>query len=756
MARVQVDYSPGAEALQTRAQPNVQTEQANFDPRRSSAFQLAEALGAPAVQQELAKMQERATREAEAAGRAYANSKPVSEFMRDVQEGKALPSNNPVFRAAVNHTYGENALNQFSNDTISKMNRGELVFEDDPEGTEGRRTGSQKLDDYLTEGRNNLLAGTDKYAIAGFDKKWLTVREQITDANSKVLDRRFQEQGLAVASEGFATVYDEAKQEGLSPEETAGRIMGKYDLFRSGSVLSTPEQQKAGLKAAAMAMATAGDQEALAALLDTKMPNNGPKVRFFLDSTGQDATILQKNAEAAFDKRQREETDNGLTPFRAAASNGQLNPEDFQKFWEPRQRYIGSATIQSIINENNAAIARKDREVAQLSQEIIRANENDKAIQTAQASIAAGRPIQDVLTADGRSLKAQDIGAAAMQRVLAENPDMSPQEVIRRHALSGVRMPELEREVSVAVANIGETVLDAAGKPVGELMPATIEALDKFALARQVSEGYARELAGSERNYETMVHIMALRENGIGDINKAAALVNQKNRRNIPPAIWGNMQKSVNAEIEQITNPGFFTGRFWGEVFRWEMGEGEKNLVVVKDHVRSLAETYLAAGVASDASSAVQKAAEYYADPRVTTQINNTIYLNKDLPELPEGMDRASWFARAIDGVVGSQFQAQGLKYNRGDVVLVPQDGGNRPYAIMYRGVFQGVVPREDIKNWIMTESDREDQELVNQRTKPKSRGMGPKITFQNPEGTPSPYASPEEWQRFRDSQKAK
>ena len=45
MARVQVDYNPGAEALQTRAQPNVQTEQARFDPRANSAFQLAEALG---------------------------------------------------------------------------------------------------------------------------------------------------------------------------------------------------------------------------------------------------------------------------------------------------------------------------------------------------------------------------------------------------------------------------------------------------------------------------------------------------------------------------------------------------------------------------------------------------------------------------------------------------------------------------------------------------------------------------------------
>lgn len=45
MPRVQAGYDPRAEALQTTAAPNIATEQARFDPRSSSAFQLAEALG---------------------------------------------------------------------------------------------------------------------------------------------------------------------------------------------------------------------------------------------------------------------------------------------------------------------------------------------------------------------------------------------------------------------------------------------------------------------------------------------------------------------------------------------------------------------------------------------------------------------------------------------------------------------------------------------------------------------------------------
>ena len=45
MPRVQAGYDPRAEALKTTASPNIATEQASFDPRASSAFQLAEALG---------------------------------------------------------------------------------------------------------------------------------------------------------------------------------------------------------------------------------------------------------------------------------------------------------------------------------------------------------------------------------------------------------------------------------------------------------------------------------------------------------------------------------------------------------------------------------------------------------------------------------------------------------------------------------------------------------------------------------------
>ena len=743
MARVQVGYDPRAEALQTTAAPDQHSIQARFDPRASSAFQLAEALGAPSVQRELSAMQEKQTKEEEVAGRAYAYSKPVSELRKEIESGARLPSQSPAYVAAVKHTYGENSLASFTNDTVSKMNRGELSF-DTPEAAEK----------FLLEERNKILAGQDQFAIAGFDKRWPQVREAILDANNKALDKKFVEFGLQQASDAVNTEYGAAKAEGANSSQIAARLMGKYELLRATSVLATPAQQDQALKNIAAVIAADGNVDTLRQFLDSKLPNNGPSVRAKLGDL--DAITLERSAEGVFDKKGREEADNGLAPFREAASSGTLDPEKFKQYWEPRQKYLGSATIQSLIDHNNAVVAAKARAVEKLSEKLNEERDQDLAIQAAQQAIANGRPVQDFVSpTTGKVFKAQEIGSVAMERFRTSDPNMNPQEYVRRYAQGGIKNPQWEREITTAVVNIGEVNLDAAGKPVGQLLPATVEALDKFAITRQVSEAYARDLAGSERNYETLTHIQALRENGVNDVNLAASLVNQKNRRNLPPSVWGNIQKTVNSEVESITNPSVFSGRYWGEVFRGEFGTGDKNLNVVKGAVKSLAETYLAAGVATDAKQAVEKAAQYYADPRITTQINNTVYLNKDLPELPEGMDKVEWFEKAMDGVVGAKLKAQGIKYNAGDITLIPQDGGNQPYMVAFGGIPSGVfVTKDELKTWITTEADKQnaaDAERLNKAK--KTRVKNPKITYAPDPNAPSIYASPEEWKKYRESQ---
>lgn len=703
MARVQVTSNLGAEALRTIAAPKMQAVQVVADPRSSSAFQLAEALGAPSVQQGLADLEKQQDALAERDAAAEFNSMTVEQAVKLRRSNGALRSSSPIYVATVDHLMGEAGLNKILNETVQKIGRGE------------RFNSQEELDQYLTEQRNTFLEGLSPFAIAGFDKKYNQARQQLFDANNKLLDSQFVEHGNQTASDAFTTDLDEIKKLSLAPDLAAAKIIKRYELLTSSDVLATPAQQKESLKAVAQSLALDGNTAALDALLNSSLPRNGPTVNGFIGMA--DANILKKQALSAFDTKMRQEADDGLQTFRQQANKGELDEKAFDGYVNPRSKYLGSGTVEAIRQRNENVIASKARELAKLDEDLVKARETDFAVQQAGELIAAGRPVQDMVMPSGRVIKGQEAGAAAIEKMIKADPNIPPQEIVRRYALGGIENPQWKKEFSTALFNIGEVNIDANGKPVGQLMPATMEALDKFALVRQVSEGYARDLAGGEQNYERLAHIQALREEGIGDTNLAAALVNQKARRNLPAKVWGNIQDSVATELEKVTNPGIFTGRFWSEVFRLEMGNAEKNVLPIKNSIRSLAETYLAAGVANSGEQAVKMAADYYARPEVTTQINNTLYLNKDLPDLPQGVDKAAWFSKAMDGVVGAKLKGMGIGYSRDDLTLIPQSGGNAPYMISLRGQPTGMfVTKKELKDWVQTEIDKEDKRIVGEQ----------------------------------------
>ena len=716
MARVQTDATINAEALRTVAAPRVQAAQVFADPMRSSTYQLLEAFGSPNTGQRLADLQKQVQDKSAEQARRDFNSMTVDEAIKLRKVEGALKSGDPIYVATIEHLTGEAGLNKITNETVQKINRGELKF-----------NSTEELDSYLTNQRNDFLSGLSKYAVAGFDKKYDATRQQLFDANNKFLDSKFVEHGNQTAIDAFNTDLNEIQSKKLAPGVGAAKLISRYDLLVSTNVLTNSTQQREALKGAAYSLAAAGDMATLNTLLDSKLPRNGPSVRALIGDT--DSIMLQKSAEGVFDGKMRVETDNGLQPFRQQANRGELNEKAFDKYVNGRLKYVGSDTIESIRQHSLNVQAAKLRELAELDEKLRKEREKDAAAFRAQNQVALGLPVTDAVLSTGEVIKADEVGYKAIQSIIDANPNMSPQEVIRRFASSGVQNPEWKREFNTALFNIGEVNIDASNKPVGQLTEPTINALNKFALVRQVSEGYARDMAGGERNYEMLTHIQALREEGIGDVNLAAALVNQKARRNIPSKVWGNIQDSVASEIEKVTNPGMFTQRYWSEVFRWETGKGEKNILPIKNSVRSLAETYLASGVANSGEQAVKMAADYYARPEVSTQINNTIYLNKDLPDLPQGVNRTKWFSRAMDEVVGEKLKAKGINYSRSDLTLIPQQGGSAPYLIALRGQPTTIyVTKDELKTWIKSARDKEDTDLVN-KSKKKPDAPAPKPT---------------------------
>lgn len=111
MPRVQVGYDPRAEALQTTAAPNIQTEQARFDPNASKAFQLAAALGKaqPVIDKFTAEYEHRKQQEELLKVPAFiakAQKELGDGTVQAAQEGKIAPSSSSVVNARVNDGLG--------------------------------------------------------------------------------------------------------------------------------------------------------------------------------------------------------------------------------------------------------------------------------------------------------------------------------------------------------------------------------------------------------------------------------------------------------------------------------------------------------------------------------------------------------------------------------------------------------------------------------------------------------------------------
>lgn len=737
--RVQTQYAPRGTGLQQVAARPVATEQAQFNtPQDDSATRLARALGAldpGVIGGSLQRIQDVNDAEERRRAQAYANSVTLDELGKQIKDGTLLPSKSPVFAATVQHIYGENTQKALERDTLSKLSTGELKFANE-----------QELDEYLTKARNDQLTGQSEFAIAGYDKGWNQFRGQAAIVNTKINDTEAVNRGVAESSDNLANVLLDVTGPGFTgtDEDRAKTLMSRYELLTATQLLRS-DARKEALGNLMTRIAASGNQALLNTMMAQKLPNGGPTIAGFL---GDRAVMTLGNAaEAQFDRDQRQRVDSELAPFMRDSATGNLNLGKLEAWRAANEKYVSSSTIESLIRSNEAAQARIDKLNAQHANILAAQAITSEAAMRASTLVAdrRGYEMQDihVPTPDGgmKTIKGSDLVLAEVQRRIAADPEMAFDEQVRLYANNSAENKSWKDELNAAYVNIGEVGVDAKGKPIGELLPGTVEAMNRFAVINQISTGYARQLAGGEDKYQTLVNMQALRESGVADPNLVASLVNQAERntaKNIE-----SINTKVNSAVNNITNPGVFTGRFWGEVFSGEWGEGEKNLRVVQGSVRSLAKAYMAANVASTGEEAVKKAVEYYANPAVSTQINNTIYFNKDLPRVPEQQDQRFWFQRFMDEEVAKYLRDQGITYSAGDIVLQPMLGGEPRYMLHLNGTPLGKeFLRRDVEQWI-TERDKQDIRERIEAKKPKENPEAGFVTSETPGGAGIVYRKP-------------
>lgn len=302
MARVQVGYSPRAEALQTTAAPNIATEQARFDPRASSAFQLAEALGKaqPILDQFNQDYERKKAQEALLQGMKIDSYR--EQFQRDNVSGavtaaqvkEKFPEVVPVVAARVAESLGLDFGKKQINSVIDEINKDDSL-----------RLDSVKRNEFLKKKRDEIVGGLGKdnefysagvikgidQELRGWENGW---QRDTANYHTKVQGEAFAaEVGQALASGGDLTAIDKK--------------------WAASSSLNNPERKKLVVDTV-IAKAYAEDNPALLAKIPTVFLNDEYKkqikqaelqiqqirigkvrdARFLEQSAREDATRLAK------------------------------------------------------------------------------------------------------------------------------------------------------------------------------------------------------------------------------------------------------------------------------------------------------------------------------------------------------------------------------------------------------------------------------------------------------------------------------
>ena len=736
MPRVQVGYDPRAEALQTTAAPNIHTEQARFDPNASKAYQLAAALGSQSVQQGLDQITQRVNESEKDKATALANSMTVDELGKQIKEGKILQSQSPIYAATVQHIYGENSIASFERDTLSKMDRGELKFNN-----------QEELDKYVTEHRDKVLAGQSQYTIAGFDKKYTQFRENISAANTRLLDSQFVQRGTQEANDNLSTILEENR--GKPPAEAAAAITNRYQLLRKTTLLKD-EQGKEALSNLFAQLAADGNVEMINELSKSKL-DNGLTVGGVLG--GKALMQYQQHSVVMQDKNERQRVDVEIRPFVEAARKGELKPDEFDAFVKKNERFLSTPTIEAVKNSQENALEKQQRE-ADRSKLLAAAEQSQSAAQQAvDVAVASGSAfalkgklkVVSPTTGQLEDFDSEKAAAASIEKQAQDKKLDFPHQV-QLYTANGVENPQWKSIVQAGVSNLASVGWSYDGKNIGQLNQAGQAAIQTYLDISQVNPAEADKYAGSKENQRLLSDIKFMMEKGgMPNLNDAASFVNQVNRRGIEGQDAAIKRDQVKAAVDDIVNPGMFSSSVtW--VKGLFGGNEEVNLTAIGSDVRRRAELLVQSGQVSDAKAAVKASVEYFANPAVTAKINNTIYFRKDLPQVPEGQDQGEWFGRFIKEVPGKIASDQKLEGSR--IRLESNQSGG--YTAWIAGVpltdSNGQVQtytKDQVGEWIgSTITNERNQKVRERQTSLDYENWGKRVVREYAEKNPQPYGT--------------
>ena len=653
MPRVQVGYNPGAEALQTTAAPNIQTQMVANDPNSLKAVQLAEAVASPSAMQQFDVLSKKLIQEERENAISAARNMSNDELEKQIKEGTLLPFQSPVRVAAMHHVYGENLYNKLEMDVTARAARGEFATWQDAEK-------------YLTEQRKTMLGEQDKFTSAGFDKRWPQLINKLQTVQLH--------QQNAQASE-FANTQGNQKINGVITKIDSGEIkdgpQALGDAYREAvklKLFATPQDRSRALNGVLTSLTAKGDPNMVEGFLKQKL-DNGATVA---DVIGPDGVAQYRHQLQIVAERKAKIEAQGAIKSAAEQSQG-----------------IAQSNIERAVAAGNYAFLPMQKVVSATTGVLEDMGENQKKI---------------AIEVINKQVAANNLPLDKQMQVWSTN---------------GLQNPEWEKQIQAGVSNVASVGWSYDGKNVGQLNKQGEAAISRYIELANVNPGEADKYAGGKENQRLLSDIKFMVEKGgMPNVNDAAAFVNQVNRRGIERGDAAIKRDQVNAAVDDIVNPHFYSGAAnW--VSTLFGGNEAVNLTAIGADIRRRSELLVQSGQVPDAKAAVQASVEYFANPAITTKINNTLYFNKDLPAVPQGERVGDWMERFIKEVPGKIVGDQQVDSKR--IRMEPNTTGG--YTAWIGGVpmtdSNGQVlnySKENVTKWINDTYLRDISEKTGQR----------------------------------------
>lgn len=733
MSRLQISDDFGAQRLVTQARPIAQTQAVPSADQRFAG--LANAFAAAEMLNETNR--QRVEREETANAQRWANSMTVDELGKRIRSGEMLPSQSPVFAATAQNIWGQNSLAALERDVTSKLSTGELAFDN-----------SEEAERYLVEARNTTLAGQSRFAAAGYDKQFNTLREKVLAGVAQANDKVYVERAANEAADNLGNVLNRVTASDFtgSSADAVNEVMAQYQLLRKTSVMPAAASRGVLVETLTRAAAT-GKTDIVKGILDSELPDIGT-VRSMIG--GDKAATLEAQAGTRYDGLQRERVDTEALPFYMAASDGRLPVDKFMSWatGEQNSKYTTAAFINGILQSNLAAQARAAEDLRKARLQGAIAGMEHEAQKRVDAALSDGRlwTVQgtntpQVMTTTG-NLKDFDVKGYAEQALVRKTANMPFDQQAAAWTMNGLVNPNWDAQLKAGMNNLASLGVDSNGKPRGELNEAGQQAIELFKQLNNVSPDAARQTAGEEA-YKRFSDIAFLEHMGRSPADAAAIASSAASGASAGSPAY-KLETKIAARVAELTdtpwidwlenkrdgawdvirrnNPlalgnalaaGLLEAR-GQEVPEWlesdPVGTTRHNTTPntsqVSGWVRRYATLLAHSGHAPDADTALSLAVEYVSDPKVSVKVNGTLYLRHELPSAPgEGEDAAQWLGRFLDEVPKARALEQGFAASE---VRLEFDERSRVYRAFMGGLPMSspeggvwVFSRGDIERWM-------------------------------------------------------